>query len=73
VSAVVTFVLISDGTGTAVAIEEEPKLRTIGNLVRPVMDPTIHLRNHRSLRRLDRVVQQRLAQSNSPGLRGATG
>jgi uncharacterized protein YndB with AHSA1/START domain len=73
VSAVVTFVLVSDGTGTAVAIEEEPKLRTIGNIVRPVMDPTIHIRNHRSLRRLDRVVQERLAQSNALRLRGATG
>ncbi len=72
VSAVVTFVLISDETGTAVAIEEEPELRTIGNVVRPMMDPTIHLRNHRSLRRLDRLVQQRLAMANASGPTGAT-
>ncbi len=68
VSAVVTIVLVSDATGTAVAIEEEPKLRTIGNVVRPVMDPTIHLRNHRSLRRLDRIVQRRI----ETGAAGAT-
>jgi hypothetical protein len=33
-------------------MEEEPKLRFIGNLVRPLLDPVIHVRNHRSLRRL---------------------
>jgi uncharacterized protein YndB with AHSA1/START domain len=61
IAGIVTFVLVSDSTGTAVAIEEEPRLRTIGNVVRPVMDPTIHHRNHRSLRRLDRIVQERIA------------
>lgn len=68
VSAVVTFVLVSDATGTVVAVEEEPRLRTIGNVVRPVMDPTIHLRNHRSLHRLDRIVQQRIVATGAdPG------
>jgi uncharacterized protein YndB with AHSA1/START domain len=69
VSAVATFVLVSDETGTAVAIEEEPdpRLRAVGNVVRPVMDPTIHVRNHRSLRRLDRIVQQRVATAGGGG------
>ena len=37
----------------------EPALRTIGNLVRPLMDPATHVRNHRSLRRLAQVIEQR--------------
>jgi hypothetical protein len=40
-----------------VSIEEEPALRTIGNIVRPVMDPAIHVRNHRSLRRLAALLE----------------
>lgn len=67
ISAVVTFVLVSDETGTVVSMEEEPRLRRIGNAVRPVMDPTIHVRNHRSLRRLDRIVQRRAATTASGG------
>ncbi len=56
VSAVATFTLVSDDTGTVVLLEEEPNVRSIGNLVRPVMDPSIHVRNHRSLRRLAMVI-----------------
>lgn len=56
VSAVATFTLVSDDTGTVVLLEEEPSVRSIGNLVRPVMDPSIHVRNHRSLRRLAMVI-----------------
>ena len=56
VSAVATFTLVSDDTGTVVLLEEEPGVRSIGNLVRPVMDPSIHVRNHRSLRRLAMVI-----------------
>ncbi len=56
VSAVVTFTLVSDDTGTVLLLEEEPSVRSIGNLVRPVMDPSIHVRNHRSLRRLAMVL-----------------
>ena len=57
VSAVATFTLVSDVTGTAVLLEEEPRVRSIGNLVRPFMDPSIHVRNHRSLRRLADLVE----------------
>ena len=60
VSAVATFRLVGDGNTTAVSIEEEPRVRAIGNLVRPVMDPAIHVRNHRSLRRLDHLVTERM-------------
>lgn len=59
VSAVATFRLVGDGDTTVVAIEEEPQVRVIGNVVRPVMDPMIHVRNHRSLRRLDHLVARR--------------
>jgi hypothetical protein len=38
-------------------MEEEPTRRVIGNLVRPVLDPAIHMRNHRSLRRLEALVR----------------
>ena len=62
ISAVATFRLVGDGSDTTVvSVEEEPRLRLIGNLVRPLMDPTIHVRNHRSLRRLERLVAERLA------------
>lgn len=56
VSATATFTLVSDGTRTVVSLEEEPKPRLIGNLVRAVLDPSTHLRNHRSLCRLEEVV-----------------
>jgi hypothetical protein len=38
-------------------MQEEPAARLIGNVVRPIMDPTMHVRNHRSLRRLAQVVE----------------
>jgi uncharacterized protein YndB with AHSA1/START domain len=57
VSAVATFTLVSDVTATVVSLEEEPRVRSIGNVVRPIMDPSIHVRNHRSLRRLARIVE----------------
>ncbi|SRR6056297_99385 len=59
VSATATFRLVGQGNTTVVTLQEEPKVRTIGNLVRPLMDPSIHVRNHRSLRRLDRIVTAR--------------
>ena len=59
ISATVTFHLVGDGQRCTVCMEEEPSLRLIGNIVRPLLDPLIHVRNHRSLRRLERVVAQR--------------
>jgi len=50
--AVVTFRVTGNTDRSVVTMEEEPKLRFIGNLVRPLLDPVIHVRNHRSLRRL---------------------
>ncbi len=52
VSAVVTFTLLGDGDRCVVSFEEEPAPRAIGNLVRPVLDPVTHVRNHLSLKRL---------------------
>ena len=56
ISAVVTFVVIGDGTSCVVTLEEEPAPRAIGNLVRPVLDPLTHVRNHRSLKQLDQFL-----------------
>jgi uncharacterized protein YndB with AHSA1/START domain len=58
IAAVVTFRVIGDRERCVVVMEEEPARRAIGNLVRPVMDPLIHVRNHRSLHRLGEFVAQ---------------
>jgi uncharacterized protein YndB with AHSA1/START domain len=57
VTAEVTFRVIGDGDRCVVTMEEEPTRRLIGNLVRPVLDPVTHVRNHRSLRRLGKFVR----------------
>jgi uncharacterized protein YndB with AHSA1/START domain len=56
ISARVTFLLVGDEHGCTVCMEEEPSLRLVGNVVRPLLDPVVHLRNHRSLRRLEQIV-----------------
>lgn len=56
-SAVVTFSLVGDGDRCVITFEEEPAVRLIGNLVRPVLDPVTHVRNHLSLKRLDDLVR----------------
>ena len=60
VAGVVTFRVIGDGDRCVVTMEEEPARRVIGNLVRPVLDPVTHVRNHRSLRRLGEYVRRHL-------------
>ena len=60
ISAVSTFRLVGEGNTTVVTLEEEPRYRLIGDLVRPMTDPVLHVRNHRSLRRLERVVLERM-------------
>ena len=55
--AVATFRVLGDGERCVVTMQEEPAARLIGNVVRPIMDPTMHVRNHRSLRRLAQVVE----------------
>lgn len=57
IRATATFRLAGDGDTTFVSLEEEPAVRVIGALVRPVVDPIIHLRNHASLRRLAAFVE----------------
>ena len=59
IAAVATFRVVGSSTRCVITLQEEPALRTIGNLVRPVMDPATHVRNHRSLRRLAQVIEQR--------------
>ncbi len=57
ISAIVTFTLVGDQDRCMVAFQEEPAHPVIGNLVRPVLDPATHVRNHRSLRRLARLIE----------------
>lgn len=57
ISAVATLRVVGNSRCSVVTFEEEPSIRTIGNLVRPVLDPTIHVRNHQSLRRLETYVE----------------
>ena len=59
IAAVATFRVIGTDSRCVITLQEEPALRMIGNLVRPVMDPATHVRNHRSLRRLADVFEQR--------------
>lgn len=59
VRAIVTFELRGDEHATVLCLQEEPETRVIGDLVRPVMDPLTHVRNHRSLANFARVVAER--------------
>ena len=58
ISAIATFRVIGSDQSCVVTLEEEPGVKTIGTLVRPVMDPVTHLRNHRSLRLLAGVIEE---------------
>ena len=57
IHATATFRLVGEEGRTVVSLEEEPALRFIGNLVRPLLDPLTHVRNHASLRRLASFVE----------------
>jgi uncharacterized protein YndB with AHSA1/START domain len=59
ISATATFRLVSDGSVTVISFEEEPNIKILGELVRPVVDPSVHIRNHLSLRRLADFVEDR--------------
>ena len=63
IGAYVTFRVVGDGDCCVVTMEEEPSRKVIGNLVRPLLDPSIHMRNHRSLCRLDAVVGEALSRT----------
>lgn len=59
ISAVAMFRLVGNHNASMLSLQEEPTLRILGNLVRSVMDPSIHIRNHQSLRRLAEVIERR--------------
>lgn len=59
-----TFELVGDDERCVVTLTEEPAFRPLGDVIRPITDPLIHVRNHRSLRRLADVVRSRVP---SPG------
>jgi uncharacterized protein YndB with AHSA1/START domain len=65
ISALATLRVVGESRRCVVTFEEEPAIRTIGNLVRPVLDPMTHVRNHRSLRRLARVVEASREQASA--------
>jgi uncharacterized protein YndB with AHSA1/START domain len=62
VRGVVSFELHGDDAGTVLCLEEEPERRRIGNLLRPVLDPMTHLRNHRSLLHFAELVRRESAE-----------
>jgi uncharacterized protein YndB with AHSA1/START domain len=69
VSAVATFRLYpvdDEPATTIVTLEEEPNVGWLSNVLRPLMDPSIHLRNQRSLRRLEGYLFVRLARVVRP-------
>lgn len=66
VSAVVTFQVVGDAERCVVTMEEEPAVRAIGTMVRPLMDPLTHVRNHLSLKRLDTFLHDRVRQPAMP-------
>jgi uncharacterized protein YndB with AHSA1/START domain len=65
ISAIATFRTIGSDQTCVVSLEEEPAVKTIGTLVRPVMDPVTHLRNHRSLRLLAGVIEERSSRQSA--------
>jgi uncharacterized protein YndB with AHSA1/START domain len=58
ISAIATFRVLGSDQRCVIALEEEPGVKTVGALVRPVMDPTVHVRNHRSLRLLAEAIEE---------------
>jgi uncharacterized protein YndB with AHSA1/START domain len=64
-SAEVIFRIVGDDERSVVTIEEEPTLRLLGNVLRPLVDPVIHHRNHRSLRRLEALMDRRRVVASS--------
>jgi len=54
-----TFSVIGDAARCVVSLQEEPTVRGPASIVRLVMDPSIHVRNQRSLERLAALVEHR--------------
>ncbi len=42
--------------GSSLSLQEEPAMERIGAILRPVMDPATHMRNHRSLQKLVQLM-----------------
>lgn len=57
--AVATFHVVGDDERCVVTLQEEPAGGWVGALVGPVIDPAVHVRNHRSLRNLARWLGDR--------------
>lgn len=57
-SAEATFRVVGDDERCVVTLQEVPAMGWLTPFVRPVMDPSIHLRNHRSLRNLARTLER---------------
>ena len=57
VTAEATFRVVGNDDRCVVTLQEEPTVRWLGNAVRVIMDPTVHVRNQRSLARLAAVVE----------------
>lgn len=55
----VTFDIVGNDDRCVITITEEPAFRPWGNLARPLVDPMLHARNHRSLARLAEFVTSR--------------
>ena len=55
------FDLVGDDEHCVVTLDEKPGFRPFTDLLRPLVDPLIHARNHRSLARLADVVAARAA------------
>lgn len=54
-----TFELVGDDERCVVTLTEVPAFRPLGDVVRPLVDPLLHARNHRSLARLDDLLTRR--------------
>ena len=56
-----TFELVGNDDRCVVTLTEVPAFRPLADVVRPLVDPVLHARNHRSLARLDDYVSRRVA------------
>ncbi len=56
-----TFELVGNDDRCVVTLTEVPAFRPLADVVRPLVDPVLHARNHRSLARLDDYVTRSVA------------
>lgn len=60
----VTFRLVGGPDRTVVSIDEEPVPALVAAITRPIVDPLLHARNHRTLIRLERFLEARNAETH---------